>query len=187
MNERSITVDVLKHLRGHLPGSKVLKHMDTGTRGIPDISVGWRDRISYVELKYLREGRKLKEICDAPQLVMCHELGEVHGDRSWVIVYEEEGSFVTIWKPRALFAKLWPRVSGPGEWNKIGTAPLVCSPGELTRGEPLNALDVYGALRVTEWSYAVATILIAKAVTASVAEQSLSGFKVPGPGKGTVR
>lgn len=165
MNERSITVEVLKHLRGHLPGSEVLKHMDTGTRGIPDISAGWHDRVSYVELKYLRIDRTLKEICDAPQLSMCHRLGVVHRERSWVVVYEEEHSVVTVWKPRALFAKLWPRVAGPSEWNQIGIEPIECSLSDFQKGDPIKVLSVHGAIR-TEWSYAIPTILILKAVGA---------------------
>jgi len=165
VNERSITVEVLKDLRGRLPGSEVLKHMDTGTRGIPDLSVGFHDRASYVELKYQKVGRSLKEICDGAQLSLCHRLGVVHRGRSWVVVYEDDPHQVTVWQPRALFAKLWPRVAGPSDWNKIGTEPMVTSLGEFTRGDVINALNVHGAITISEWSYSIPTLLILKALT----------------------
>jgi len=164
MNERSITVEVLKDLRGRLPGSEVLKHMDTGTRGIPDISVHMLARWAGIELKHQKVGWSLKEICDGAQLSLCHRLGAVHGGRSWVVVYEDDPYQVTVWQPRALFAKLWPRVAGPSEWNKIGTEPMVTSLGEFTRGDVISALNVHGAITVNDWSYTIPTILVIKSL-----------------------
>jgi hypothetical protein len=164
VNERSITVEVLKDLRGRLTGSEVLKHMDTGTRGIPDISVHFLDRWSGVELKHQKRGKSLKEICDGAQLSLCHRLGVVHGGRSWVVVYEDEPHQVTVWQPRALFARLWPRVAGPGEWSTIGTDPVTCSLKDFLLGDPLKVLSVHGAITVDTWSYSIPTILVLKAV-----------------------
>lgn len=165
MNERDITVEVLKYLRGQLPGSEVLKHMDTGTRGIPDISVGWRDRASYIELKHQKKGRTLKQICDGAQLSLCHRLAQVHGGRSWVIVYQDDPRQVTVWQPRALFAKLWPRVAGPGQWAKIGVEPLEVDLSSFLEGDILQALDVHGAITVDDWSYLIPTVLVYKAMS----------------------
>lgn len=160
VNERTITVAVLKDLRSRLHGSEVLKHMDTGTRGIPDISVGLLDRTSWIELKYQRRGRSLKEINDAGQLSMCHRLAIVHRGRSWVVVYEEDPYQVTVWQPRALFAHLWPRVAGPSDWSKIGIEPLMIPATEFTKHDFHKLLDVHGAITINDWSYKLPTYLV---------------------------
>lgn len=160
MTERPITVEVLKHLRGHLRGSVVQKHMDVGTKGWPDISVGMLDRASYIELKHRKVRESLKGINDPVQLSLCHQLGMVHNDRSWVVVYDDRPRHVTVWRPRALFAKLWPTVAGPGDWHTIGVKPLVLPLAEFLKADLHTLLEVHGAVTADEWSYAIPTYLV---------------------------
>jgi hypothetical protein len=170
MNETSITKDVLRDLRSHLPAAVVLKHKDTGTKGIPDISVAARDRTSWIELKYLRERDTLKGINDAVQLSLCHRLGQVNNGRSWVVIYEEEPHQVTVWRPSALFAKLWPRIAGHvSAWSKIGTEPVVITMSDFLRdGTSVPglrpALEVHGAVTIGSWSYFIPTVLVQTAL-----------------------
>lgn len=174
MNERSITVEVLKDLRRSLPApSEVIKHMDTGMRGFPDLSAGCLDRISYVELKYWKTDQKLADLCDGPQLLLCHRLGEVHRRRAWVVIYREAGMRFTrrtiIWEPRALFAHLWPKVAGPDGFIARDGVEVTGEEFLAMAGRPgyLNiVLKTHGSL-TTDWSYSVPSYLILNSLQAS--------------------
>ena len=54
LDEASLKDDLVAVLRDALPGARrtILRHEDKNTAGIPDISVTWRRRTSWWEVKY---------------------------------------------------------------------------------------------------------------------------------------
>jgi len=58
MNEATCKAALCKLLRATLPGAVVYRHEDQFTAGIPDISVTWRGRTVWVEVKLDRPGRR---------------------------------------------------------------------------------------------------------------------------------
>lgn len=170
MTERSITVEILKHLRANLPGAHVVKHNDIGTKGVADIRVVTRaDQTSWAEIKFLRPKDTLKKINKAQQLVFCHEEAVVSNGRCWVVVYELQPKRVTVWQPRALFAHLWPNVAGAKANNgRLAgcRAPIDLDSPDTTGAESLaDILRTFGAFR-TPWSYDIVTRLIKDATHA---------------------
>lgn len=170
MNERLIASAVLGDLRTGLPGAVVVKHNDVGTKGVPDIQVARLDRTSWIELKHLRQQDTLKSINKAEQLIFCHQLATVNNGRCWVIIFEEIPHRMTIWQPRVLFAKLWPRVAGPLEpdnvaWHQaVATEPVIV-PNLNAGGRGLAAtVHSLGALSVPGWHYDVARRLVTDAL-----------------------
>jgi hypothetical protein len=62
MHESKYSSGLVKHLQEHLGGSVVFKHSDQLTCGIPDISVNWRTKTTWLEIK--REGGKIRGLQD---------------------------------------------------------------------------------------------------------------------------
>ena len=60
MNEAGLKGQLAKSLRAELPGAVVYRHEDSFTAGIPDLSVTWRGRTVWVEVKLDRPGRKAR-------------------------------------------------------------------------------------------------------------------------------
>lgn len=54
MNEKSLTLSLVKATKERLRGCVVIKHADKATIGVPDLSVSWRGATWWVEVKYLR-------------------------------------------------------------------------------------------------------------------------------------
>lgn len=52
MNEATLSTALVKTLRTELPGSVVFKHSDKVTSGIPDITVTWNGRTTWIEVKF---------------------------------------------------------------------------------------------------------------------------------------
>jgi hypothetical protein len=59
MTESKWTSQFVKSLRQH-PGFVVLKHSDRFTAGVPDISVTYRDRTLWLEVKKNKQSRRPK-------------------------------------------------------------------------------------------------------------------------------
>lgn len=93
-----------------LRGSVVFKHAETLTSGIPDISITALGHICWIEVKYLRKNKRLKDIVGQLQVVTCFQLAQHCGGRAWIVVYEERPKQLTIWTPRALANHLWPKL-----------------------------------------------------------------------------
>jgi hypothetical protein len=59
MTEKSLCAGLVKALRLGLVGSVVFKHADRVTAGIPDVSVTWGGRTTWLEVKFVRAGQRL--------------------------------------------------------------------------------------------------------------------------------
>jgi hypothetical protein len=74
MNEAKVVRDVLTNLKRLLPGAVCFKHNDLSTAGIPDISINFRGRTTWIEVKLSRseEGRsRFLRHFDRLQLASC--------------------------------------------------------------------------------------------------------------------
>lgn len=108
--ERKLSVDLMAECRRQLRGSKVVKHSDRFTTGVPDITVSWLGITAWLEDKYLRKGEKLKDIIGSDQLVFCHELSTTTMGKCAIVIYEEHPKRTTIWIPRRLGMSLYPKL-----------------------------------------------------------------------------
>lgn len=157
-NERDFSVAIMGQMTRDLRGSKVIKHSDRGTVGVPDISCTWMGRTCWVETKYRRTGRHLRDILDSAQLIVCNELSVTSDGRSWIVVYDQMPQRVTIWQPRALAALMFPRVV----LEDLPTKPvLIENPEEK---DLMSTMRAIGALYCVGWRHAVVTQLIRNAV-----------------------
>jgi len=52
VTEATLTRALVKVLRAGLPGAVVIKHADRFTAGVPDLSVTWGGRTTWLEVKY---------------------------------------------------------------------------------------------------------------------------------------
>lgn len=87
MTEAALKGQLVGALRLHLRGAVVLRHEDKNTAGIPDISVTYRGRTVWLEVKYANprvSGRGL-------QKVTCLRLAEQ--GVCWFLVYEERKGY----------------------------------------------------------------------------------------------
>lgn len=69
MNEARVVQRLIKSLKQQLPGAVVYKHNDAVTAGMPDVSVTYKRRVLWLEVKY----EKLKS--DKRQITQCKRLG----------------------------------------------------------------------------------------------------------------
>lgn len=60
MDEAGLKRDLVHSLKENLPGCTVIRHEDKSTAGIPDISITWRDKTVWVEVKYDRPSAHAK-------------------------------------------------------------------------------------------------------------------------------
>ncbi len=70
MTESEIQKEFTKSLRANIPGAVVIKHSDGITSGIPDNSVTWHYRTSWIELKVERNGKRIEKLIQ--KLMMIH-------------------------------------------------------------------------------------------------------------------
>lgn len=87
-NERSLTDRLMETLEAGLPKSRVIKHSDRFTSGIPDVSCSWRHATSWLEIKRLKPTEIVFDQLDPDQLVECFKLQRAC-DRAWVIAYQQ--------------------------------------------------------------------------------------------------
>lgn len=177
MTERTITTNVIKHVRGAIRHAVVLKHADRFTAGIPDFSVSVMGGTTWIEMKYQRAGARLIDIIDTVQLHLCYQLATVTNGRCWIVVYEElqtpplgsgaKAKQVTVWTPRALFAQLYPKfdhgLEAPDAFKGVRVEPLQLR-GMDDKLSYAGALFSHGAIRVPGWPYGLVTKLVQEAV-----------------------
>jgi predicted HAD superfamily Cof-like phosphohydrolase len=58
VNEATLVQQLAKALRAEMPGCAVQKHNDASTAGIPDLSITWRGRTAWLEVKFDRPGAR---------------------------------------------------------------------------------------------------------------------------------
>jgi hypothetical protein len=79
MTERDVVKKIKQHLEKKLPGVVVFKIQDYMTAGIPDLAVSYNDRITWIEVKYLRPNEtksQFRKHFDQLQLTVCLLLGK---------------------------------------------------------------------------------------------------------------
>lgn len=138
--ERQYSVKLMSESKKQFRGCVVIKHADRFTRNIPDIQILWADRSAWVETKFLRKGKRLKDIVEKGQLIFGHELATVSGGRALVVVCNTIRDRVEVWTPKALFHTLWPELAA-GAQPTIGSKAepgLPFDPGN----NALNALTM---------------------------------------------
>lgn len=170
INERNITEKLMERLRADLRGAVVIKHADSFTAGVPDVSVSIVGSTNWIEVKYLRAGDSLRKVIGWKQLIFCHELSTTTNGRCWVVVYEDlpravprspQRRQMTIWTPRALAAHLHPKVVG-GEVQ--GCAPIEQNGFDWKVSDLHSALVKRGAVRCTDgWFHELVSQLIREA------------------------
>lgn len=90
MKESVYSNGLVKMLRSRLPGSVVFKHADALTAGIPDISVTWNGRTTWLEVKVGRIVGRGVQALTIQRLALA--------GRCWYVVYSGK-SVVTIVDP----------------------------------------------------------------------------------------
>ena len=169
MTERDFVEKIQTAIKAEpaLRGAVTFKLAETLTSGIPDLSITVLGRTIWLEVKYLRRGKKLKDIVNQLQLVTCHQL-TVAGASCWVVVYEAAPKRLVIWQPRALYAHLWPRPDMTNG-NPIRT------PGVTQWGDPMlyngdkppckmrEAIGYYGSLYANDHPHELVARLVREA------------------------
>lgn len=169
--ERSLSVDLMAELRRQHRGSKIFKHSDRFTRGVPDISISWLGGTYWLEDKFRRKGQTLKQIMQKrDQLVSCHELSTSTSGRCWYVIYDEYPKRTTIWIPRVLARHLMPRLvldMGPHRSIIAAVGEQIAQPmpspqyvvGDGTLSLKSVILE-HGAIWTEGWSHALVARLI---------------------------
>lgn len=158
--ERDFSTRLMQQMRSDLRGSKVIKHNDRSTAGIPDISCSWLGYTHWIEDKVLRKRDSLKDINRPDQLLFAHELSTSTNGRCWVVVFEEEPRCISIWQPRILMTELFPKFILADKF--MPREPTVIEAADM----PTNLNDVIkamGAIRHYGWNYNFVTRLISDA------------------------
>lgn len=165
MKERDFVEKIQQAIKAEpeLAGAVVFKHAETLTSGIPDLSVT-TSRTAWVEVKYLRKGKRLKDIVPQLQVITGNSLARVNGGRAWIVVYEDDPKRLVIWQPKALFKYLWPT---------FGKETVVSTPGVHVWDEPVywdlesfsvrEAVNLYGAIYNLGHPHELVARLIAEA------------------------
>lgn len=91
MREKS-PVNALRLALSELPGAEVIKHADAATGGIPDLSVTYNGRTSWLEVKLLRRGQTLESELEPRQLATCRRLERASGARCWIVAFRRPGT-----------------------------------------------------------------------------------------------
>jgi hypothetical protein len=150
-----------------LRGAVAFKHAEVLTAGIPDLSVTAHGVTAWLEVKYLRRSKQLKDIIKELQIITCFQLAQHSGGRCWIAVYEErQPRWLTIWQPRCLAATLWPKMS----IEPISTPGVHVWDGPKTffGMEPWDAIRFYGAIRVEGHDHAMVAKLIRGSLVGTV-------------------
>lgn len=171
-NERSFVTGIQEAIKlsPKLRGAVVFKHAETLTSGIPDISVSILGGTSWVEVKYLRKGQKLKDIVKTLQVITCNSLATVCDGRCWIVVYEEQPEQLTIWTPRALASTLWPKMTGDRPTTPVAFPPEGSEPEDPIptdpwhwRADPFQWVASRGAIRVQGHKHGLISRLVFEA------------------------
>lgn len=165
MNEGTITTSVMSASEKRLRGSVVLKHADKVTGDIPDVSISVFGGTSWIELKYLRKGEKLKDIVKEGQMILGHQLATTCNGRAWIVVFEAFPRAVSVWRPGVLFRYLNPtfNVTDHDGWKTTSKEPVELG-SQYDRLNLIAVLRDHGAFRVAGWDYALPSTLVIQAL-----------------------
>lgn len=109
MNEAQVVRRLVAALKVRLPGAVIFKHADMVTAGIPDISVTWRGKVDWLEVKYLKAGETIftaRRKFDKRQLVQCERL-EAQGACRYVVAYQgHDGLVLRVLRPSQVRAAI---------------------------------------------------------------------------------
>jgi hypothetical protein len=77
MNESKLQEQLIHALRSGLPGSIVIKHTEKITYGVPDLSISWLGKTSWLEIKFANPlfkitGVQTRIIKCLGQVTLCH-------------------------------------------------------------------------------------------------------------------
>jgi hypothetical protein len=105
--ERSHTDALIRELKTSLPKSRMLKHSDRFTTGIPDLTCSWNHATSWLEIKRLKATEIIFDQLDQDQLLEGYKL-QIACDRAWVIAFQapriiDKTGHTWIYSPRFLF------------------------------------------------------------------------------------
>lgn len=89
MTERELKAKLVRKIRQQLRGAVVFRHEDLWTAGIPDISITWRGKTIWLEVKVVRKDGKLK--MRAVQKLTCQNLAD-NGNCA-IVIYEDHKIF----------------------------------------------------------------------------------------------
>lgn len=103
MNEATLTSSLMDACDAAMPDGVGKKHADNFTIGIPDFSYTWGGRTVWVEVKYLRDGKKLANELKPIQLTTCAQLEQASHGHCWIVVYESTRlKLASIYRPTQL-------------------------------------------------------------------------------------
>jgi len=122
MNEAGLIVRIKNFLEGNLAGPiVVIKHHDSVTAGIPDLSIAYRVVTTWVEVKLLRTGSKgeCRKAFDPRQLAFMHRIARVAPAFYLIGHQEEETVRLRVSKPFEVH--VWRDTGKPlGKMNRGG-------------------------------------------------------------------
>jgi hypothetical protein len=96
MTEADMSRKLVEHLQRGLPGAVIFKHNDQVTAGIPDISLTWNGRTTWIEVKLVKESGVISR---GIQQLRCLQLAR-QGSCVYVIFEQRSGdAWTTIRNP----------------------------------------------------------------------------------------
>lgn len=105
VSEASLKGELVREIKRQLPGAVVMRHEDLLRAGVPDMSVTWRGRTSWWEVKYANPRPRHRGL----QTGVCQLLA-VHGT-CYFIIYSDNGHEICdtiIVHPREVVRSNWP-------------------------------------------------------------------------------
>jgi len=104
MNEATVVRAIVDHLRERLPGAVVFKHNDRITAGIPDVSVTYGGRTTWLEVKLIGSWNdspsSLMKKFDALQLATMLRLADARAGQAYYLVAYEGKKKLDVILPR---------------------------------------------------------------------------------------
>lgn len=88
MTEGSLKAKACDAVRSTCPRVKIYNHQDRFANGMPDTSMTWNDRTSWLEFKLLEAGEDLHQELSKDQLMELLDL-ERACKRAWVVAYRK--------------------------------------------------------------------------------------------------
>jgi len=161
ITETKLTKNLMTELGRQLRGAKVIKHGGNFVSGIPDVSVSWMGDTFWLEDKYLRRGESWPKLFKGrqQQLVTAHELSTTTFGKCWIVVYEEHPQRTSIWTPRRMAQKVYPKMILV-EPVQLGQTDGIFDTSRYANANLALAMKSHGVIRTDGWDHSFVAQLI---------------------------
>lgn len=154
MDERKITVNVMKSIQTRFRDAFITKHADRSTVGIADFDVCTSGLTLWIEMKFLHNNDTLASKCSINQVILCHQRNVATWGKCLYVIFDDVENRVGIWAPQALFRRLKPSLAGPAPGaKKLGCNPYQISQSQFDHAEKGILRDLWegrGAIEIVD-------------------------------------